>query len=73
MTQEQKIAMLEEAMELSEGSLSPEMDLSDVDAYDSMNKLSIVIMMEDEFGIKLTSDMFKSFVKVEDILNLMQK
>ena len=46
--------------------------LADVDEYDSMAKLSLIVMMDDEFGVKLTGDMIKSFVTVADILKVMQ-
>ena len=37
-----------------------------------MAKLSLIVMMDDEFGVKLTGDVIKSFVTVGDILNLMK-
>ena len=72
MTIEQKLALLEETLEMEEGTLSADMNLDDVDEYDSMTKLSIIVMMEDEFGVKLTSDMVRGFATVQDILDLMK-
>lgn len=72
MNLEEKLALLEETMEMEEGSLKSDMALVDVDEYDSMTKLSIIVMMEDEFGVKLTSEMVKNFVTVNDILELMK-
>lgn len=72
MSLEEKIALLEETLEMDEGTLSPDMNLSDVEEYDSVTKLSIIVMMDDEFGVKVNSDMIRSFVKVQDILDLMQ-
>lgn len=72
MTTEQKLALLEETLEMEEGTLSADMDLDDVDEYDSMTKLSIIVMMQDEFGVKLTSDMVRGFTTVQDILDLMK-
>ena len=72
MTIEQKLALLEETLEMEEGTLSADMVLDDVDEYDSMTKLSIIVMMEDEFGVKLTSDMVRGFNTVQDILDLMK-
>ena len=71
MTIEEKLALLEETMEMDAGSLRADMDLYDVEEYDSMSKLSIIVMMEDEFGVKLTSDMVRGFTNVQDILDLM--
>lgn len=71
MTEQEKIAMIEETLELDEGTLTADTILADVDEYDSMAKLSLIVMMDDEFGKKLTGDMIKSFVTVGDILNVM--
>lgn len=49
MTIEEKLALLEETMEMDAGSLKADMDLCDVEEYDSMSKLSIIVMLEDEF------------------------
>lgn len=72
MTIEEKLALLEETMEMDASSLRADMDLYDVEEYDSMSKLSIIVMMEDEFGVKLTSDMVRGFTNVQDILDLMK-
>ena len=73
MTMQEKLALLEETIEADEGSLKPEMTLDEVQEYDSMTKLSIIVMMEDEFGKKLTAQEVKAFQTVGDILNLMVK
>lgn len=73
MTIEEKLALLEETLECDEGALKADMALDDVDEYDSMTKLSLIVMMEDEFGVKLTSDVVKGLETVQDILNLMEK
>ena len=72
MTTEEKLTLLEETLEMDEGTLKADMELDDVDEYDSMTKLSIIVMMDDEFGVKLTSDIVKNFKKVQDILDVMK-
>ena len=71
MTEEKKLNLLEETLEMDEGSLTPDMRLEDIDEYDSMAKLSIIVMMEDEFDVKLSSSDIKGFVTVKDILDKM--
>lgn len=73
MADQEKIAMLEEAWELDEGTLKVDTVLEDVEEYDSMAKLSLIVLMDDEFGVKLTSDVIKGFDTVGDILKLMVK
>ena len=72
MTIDEKLSLLEETMEIDEGTLKADMDLSDVDEYDSMSKLSIIVMLQDEFGVKITSEQIRAFVKVQDILDIMK-
>lgn len=73
MSEQEKIAMLEEAWEMDEGSLAADTVLADVEEYDSMAKLSLIVLMDDEFGVKLSGDTIKSFKTVSDILHLMLK
>ena len=71
MTTEEKIGLLEETLETDAGTLALEMNLDKIEEYDSMSKLAIIVMMEDEFGVKLTSEHFKSFKTVADIIAMM--
>ncbi len=71
MTNEEKIAMLEDLLELDGGSLKPEMELKDIAEYDSMAKLSLIVMMDEECGKKLTGEQIREFKTVKDILEFM--
>ena len=68
MTEKEKLAMIEDTLEMDEGTLAPKMKLENIDEYNSMAKLSLIVMMEDEFGVKLSSTEIKGFKTVEDIL-----
>jgi acyl carrier protein len=41
--------------------------------YDSMAELSLIVLMENEFGVKLTVDVIKGFETVGDIVALINK
>lgn len=71
MTNAEKIALLEETWELDEGTLKEDTVLNDVEEYDSMAKLSLIVLCDDEFGKKLPGDTIKGFVTVKDILDYM--
>lgn len=71
MTNEEKIALLEDMLELDGGSLKPEMLLNDISEYDSMAKLSLIVMMDEEFGKKLSGEQIREFKTVQDILDFM--
>ena len=71
MTQEEKIALLEDMLELDANTLAPETALNSISEYDSMAKLSLIVLMDDEFGKKLTGEQIREFQTVADILNFM--
>lgn len=71
MSEREKLALLEDMFELEEGDLNADMSLEDIDEYDSMSKLSLIVLMEDEFGVKLDAATIKGFETVGDILKLM--
>ena len=71
MTNEEKIALLEDMLELEAGTLTPETELTSVDEYDSMAKLSLIVLFDEECGKKLTGEEIRTFKKVGDILAAM--
>lgn len=71
MTNSEKIALLEETWELDEGTLTEDTVLADLEEYDSMGKLSLIVLCDDEFGKKLSGDTIKTFKTVQDILDFM--
>ena len=71
MTNEEKIALLEDMLELEAGALTPETELTSVDEYDSMAKLSLIVLFDDECGKKLTGEEIRTFKTVGDILAAM--
>lgn len=72
MTEKEKLAMIEETLDLEEGTLAVDTVLADLDEYDSMAKLALIVLMDDEFGVKVTGDMVKGFKTVSDILAVMK-
>lgn len=66
-----KLTLLEEMMELDEGTLTPYTKLGDIEEYDSMAKLSLIVLMNDEFGKKINVNQIKGFQTVQDILDFM--
>lgn len=71
MTQEEKIALLEDMLELDANTLTPETELTAIDEYDSMAKLSLIVLMDDEFNKKLNGEQIREFKTVADILEFM--
>lgn len=72
MTKQEKLALFEETFELEEGELKEDMSLSELENWDSMTKLSLIVLMDDEFEKKLTGEQIKGFITVKDILDFME-
>lgn len=71
MTNIEKTQMLEEMLEVDEGTLKEETLLADIHEYDSMAKLSLIVLCDDEFNKKLTGEKIFTFKTVKDILDFM--
>lgn len=71
MTNQEKIALLEETLEIDGGTLTENTPLSEIAEYDSMAKLTLIVLCDEEFSKKLTGEQIRSFVTVKDILDFM--
>ena len=69
MNVEEKIALLEDIMDLDEGTLQLDTILGSLEEWDSMSKLSLVASAKKASGEELTVDDIKAFVTVEDVCN----
>lgn len=72
MKNEEKMRLIEEALELDENSLTEETILDDIVQYDSMGKLSLIVLCDDEFDKKLSGEQINAFKTVKDILDFME-
>lgn len=68
----EKLELLEEVMDVDEGSLSVEMSLDDIEEWDSLSALALTVEVLKRFGLKLSTDMIKEFKTVQDICNIME-
>lgn len=73
MSVEEKIAALEEIMDLDEGSLNEESVLEEFEEWDSLSKLSLIAFAKRTFGIVLSTEKIKSFVTVKDICDMLKE
>lgn len=68
----EKLALIEEALDTEEGTLVPETNLEDVDEWDSIAALSLIAMLDDNFGKTLPGKEIKALKTVGDILAHME-
>lgn len=71
MSNQEKMALLEDMFEVDEGTLSPEMELSEIGNWDSMMKLTLIVLMDEECGKSLKSDDIKKFNTIQNIMDFM--
>lgn len=71
MTKENKIKLLEEMFEADAGSINSETELDNL-PWDSMAMLSLIALVNEHYGKRLTGLQLKSFKKVEDLLSAME-
>jgi acyl carrier protein len=69
MTTKEKINLIEEALELEPDTLNENTELDSLVEYDSMGKLSLIVLADEEFEKKLTGEQINEFKKVQDVLN----
>ena len=68
---EEKIALIEDMLELDEGTLKEDMLLCEIEEWDSMAYLSFSVLMREEFGKKVPASEIKEFKTLQDLLNVM--
>ena len=67
----EKIAKLEQPWEMDEGTLKEETALEDVDEFDFMGKLSLIVLCDEEFSKRLDGETIRGFKTVKEILDFM--
>ena len=72
MTRKEKLNMIEDVLEVELGSLKESDLLSKISEYDSMSKLSLIVMCDAEFEKKLSGEQIRQFKTVGDILDFLE-
>lgn len=71
MTNKEKIRLIEQTLELEENSLTEDILLDEIENFDSMTKLTLIVLCDDEFNKKLTGEKINEFKTIKDILDFM--
>lgn len=72
MNDQEKIKLLEEFMDVDEGTLHLKDALADYEEWDSLTALTFIAEMDERFGKKITGEQIKGFVTVADAIAVMQ-
>ena len=71
MTNQEKIRLIEDALELEENTLKEDTLLDAIPEYDSMARLTLIVLCDDEFNKQLTGEQIREFKTVKDLLDFM--
>ena len=69
---EKKIDLLADLFEVEPEEIVADQKLDEFDAWDSMSKLSLIVLMDDECGKKLSGEQILKFQTLGDILEFME-
>ncbi len=67
----EKIAKIEELLDVDEGTLTEDTVLEELDEWDSMSILSLIVYFDEECGKNISGEEIKDFEIVKDIMDLM--
>ena len=72
MSEKERIELLEEIMELEEGTLSKDDLLENYEEWDSLTEISLIAIMDEKFGKTLTGEDIKEYKTVADVIAVME-
>ena len=72
MTNNEKIKLLANTLDVDEDGLNAETVLTSLDEWDSMGKISLMAMFEKQYGKQVSVERMSDFEFVRDILDLME-
>lgn len=69
MTNQDKLSIIEELFEVDKGTLKENQIIRELDNWDSMKALEMIIVFEEEFKKTISANDIKGFVIVQDMLD----
>ncbi len=71
MENKRKLELLEEMFELDEDTLKEDTLLDEIEEWDSVAALSLIVLLDEEFDKTITGKQIKEFKTIGDILKFM--
>ena len=64
------IVKLKETLEIEEDEITLNTELTSINGYDSMSVLSLIILIDQLFNLKVTSIEFRSLTTIQSLINI---
>ena len=72
MMEEKFIASIMEALEIEDHEVNMDDRFRDYEEWDSLNRLSLIAMLDDEYGIQIENAEFEQLKSISDLFNKVQ-
>jgi acyl carrier protein len=72
MTETEKIARIEEMLELDKGMLTPQTPLAKLAEWDSLAAISFMVLVDELFDRTIKGSQIKEFETIADVLTVME-
>ena len=72
MTIEEKKVLLADVLEMDVSDIDLDKQLSEISSWNSMSRLSLIVLFDDEFSKRLTGEQLRQFVTISDIIQSME-
>jgi len=69
---QKKMQLLADVFEMDANEISSDMKLESIENWDSMTKLALIVMIEEEYGKIISSESIRLFSNIDDILKEME-
>jgi acyl carrier protein len=70
---EKLIEALAEALEMEASNIKPEDFFRDYENYSSLTELSVLAMLDSDFGIEIEMEEYNNYISVDDLIKLVSE
>jgi acyl carrier protein len=71
--EEKFIKLFKETLEMNDVEIRPDTKFRDLENWDSISFLSVLAMLDEEYGVNIEGNDFKKLVTIEDLINEIRK
>lgn len=71
--EEKFIGLFKEALEFEDKNIQLDDKFREYPEWDSLSRLSLIAMLDDEFNIQIEEDVFKTLITIGDLVEFLKK
>ncbi|MBF6609189.1 MAG: acyl carrier protein [Flavobacterium sp.] len=70
--EDQFLEQIKEALEIEDRSIEMSDNFRDYDEWDSLSRLSLIAMLDEEYSVAIEEETFKKLITLQDLFNEVQ-